>query len=57
MQDFFQLLQPNLQLLRPAKKGEGSKTLTGGLVPYTQQVFEAEYGLKPSQVHLPGLCR
>ena len=53
MQDFFQLLQPNLQLLRPAKKGEGSKTLTGGLVPYTQQAFEAEFGLKPSQVHLP----
>ena len=49
MQDYFQLLQPGLQLLRPPKKDyEGP--LQGGMVPYTSQVFQQEWGILPSQV-------
>ena len=48
-QDYFQLLQPGVQLLRPPKKDyEGP--LQGGMVPYTAQVFQQEWGILPSQV-------
>ncbi len=49
MQDFFQLLQPGLQLLRPPKK-EYEGPLLGGMVPFTTQTFKDEWDLEPTQV-------
>ena len=51
MQDYFQLLQPGLQLLRPPKK-DYKGPLQGGMVPYTSQVFQEEWGIQPNQVNL-----
>ena len=51
MQDYFQLLQPGLQLLRPPKK-DYRGPLQGGMVPYTSQVFQEEWGIQPNQVNL-----
>ncbi len=49
MQDFFQLLQPGLQLLRPPKK-DYRGPLLANMVPYTAQSFTDEWGMQPSQV-------
>ena len=49
MQDFFQLLQPGLQLLRPPKK-DYQGPLLGSMVPYNAQAFQDEWNLQPSQV-------
>ncbi|KAL3155299.1 hypothetical protein ABBQ32_013081 [Trebouxia sp. C0010 RCD-2024] len=46
--DFFQLLQPRLQLLRPPKK-DYQGPLLGGMVPYNSQAFQEEWDLQPSQ--------
>ena len=50
MQDFYQLLQPNMQLLRPPRKQDGGKMMVGRLVAYNQQSFEDEFGVQPLQV-------
>lgn len=55
LQDFFQLLQPGLQLLRPPKK-DYSGALLGGMVPYNSQAFQEEWDLQPSQVSAMQLC-
>ncbi|KAK9829640.1 hypothetical protein WJX72_007035 [[Myrmecia] bisecta] len=49
--DFFQLLQPGLQMLRPAKRNVMAplSTVAGNLVPYTADAFIAEYGIQPHQ--------
>lgn len=52
MQDFFQLLQPGLQLLRPPKK-DYKGPLLANMVPYTAQSFIDEWGMQPSQVQQP----
>ena len=49
MQDFCQLLQPGLQLLRPPKK-DYKGALLANMVPYTSQSFVDEWDLQPSQV-------
>ncbi|KAL0017941.1 hypothetical protein WJX77_007314 [Trebouxia sp. C0004] len=46
--DFFQLLQPGLQLLRPPKK-DYKGPLLANMVPYTAQSFTDEWGMQPSQ--------
>ena len=51
MQDFYQLLRPGMQLLRPPKKSNAGQATVGGLVPYNTDAFVAEYGVQPSQVH------
>ena len=55
MQDFFQLLQPGLQLLRPPKK-EYKGPMLANMVPYTAQSFIDEWGMQPSQVRQPLKC-
>lgn len=46
--DFYQLLRPGLQLLRPVPSP--SVVTVAGLVPYTEATFRAEHsGLEPSQ--------
>lgn len=55
LQDFFQLLQPGLQLLRPPKK-DYQGPLLGGMVPYNSQAFQEEWDLQPSQVSAMQLC-
>ena len=55
LQDFFQLLQPGLQLLRPPKK-DYAGPLLGGMVPYNSQSFQEEWDLQPSQVSATRLC-
>lgn len=55
MQDFFQLLQPGLQLLRPPKK-DYKGPLLANMVPYTAQSFIDEWGMQPSQVWQPLKC-
>ena len=50
MQDYFQLLRPCLQLLRPPKKDAQPHTLVAGMQPYTAASFEAEWGVRPDQV-------
>ena len=49
VQDFFQLLQSGLQLLRLPKK-DHQGPLLGGMVPYNSQSFQDEWDLQPSQV-------
>jgi hypothetical protein len=53
-QDFFQLLQEGLQLLRGSKReGAPLSLLKGGLLPFNQEAFQQEYGVTPSQVPPP----
>jgi hypothetical protein len=54
-QDFFQLLRPGLQLLRPPKKSSAGQATVGGLVPYNADAFVAEFGVQPSQARRPAL--
>lgn len=49
-QDFYQLLRPGLQLLRPPKKSAAAQATVGGLVPYNADAFVAEFAVQPSQV-------
>ncbi|KAK9867259.1 hypothetical protein WJX84_011798 [Apatococcus fuscideae] len=46
--DFFQLLQPGLQMLRPPAKDKSEKTVAG-LVPFTEADFSALHGLRADQ--------
>ena len=48
VQDFFQLLQPGLQMLRPPAKDKSEKTVAG-LVPFTEADFSALHGLRANQ--------
>ena len=50
LQDYFQLLRPGLQLLRPPKKDAQPHTLVAGMQPYTAASFQAEWGVRPDQV-------
>ena len=51
MQDFFQVLRPGLQLLRPPKKDElGSAGIVAGFVGYSYDAFKQEFGIEPDQV-------
>ena len=50
MQDFFQLLQPGLQMLRPPSKERSEKTVAG-LAPFTAADFETLHGLRPDQAY------
>ena len=49
-QDFFQILRPGLQLLRPPKRdavdGPG---VVAGFVAYNYDAFRAEFGIEPCQ--------
>ena len=49
LQDFFQLLQRNLMILKAPKKNAQREELRGGYQVYTAGHFEREYELKPSQ--------
>lgn len=51
-QDFYQLLRPGLQLLRPLKKSAAAHAVVGGLVPYNADAFVAEYRVQPSQARV-----
>lgn len=54
MQDFFQVLRPGLQLLRPPKKDElGSAGIVAGFVGYSYDAFKQEFGIEPDQVWHP----
>ncbi|KAK9842384.1 hypothetical protein WJX84_010010 [Apatococcus fuscideae] len=46
--DFFQLLQPGLQMLRPPNKDRPAPTFAG-LTPFTPGDFETLHGLRPDQ--------
>lgn len=46
-QDFYQLLGPGVQMLKPPKKGE--KGVVGGMCPYNEVAFLAEHGVTPQQ--------
>ena len=51
MQDFFQILQPRLQLLRPPKRdARDGPGVVAGYVAYSYDAFKAEYGIEPHQV-------
>ncbi|KAK9819264.1 hypothetical protein WJX81_000182 [Elliptochloris bilobata] len=47
--DFYQLLRPGLQLLRPPKRSAAAQATVGGLVPYNADAFVAEFAVQPSQ--------
>jgi len=49
LQDFFQLLQKNLMILKAPKKNALNEELRGGYQVYTAGHFEREFALKPSQ--------
>lgn len=52
LQDFFQLLQPNLLLLRPVRKGDrdSKQVVNNEFIAYNDATFRQEKGLEPSQV-------
>lgn len=52
LQDFFQLLRPDLSLLRLPKKDMDKTRLFGGLRLYTSLDFEDEFGIRPDQASL-----
>ena len=50
-QDFFQVLRPGLQLLRPPKKdARDGAGIVAGFVGYNYDAFKQEFGLEPWQV-------
>ena len=54
MQDFFQVLKPGLQLLRPPKKdARDGAGIVAGFVGYNYDAFKQEFGLEPWQARLP----
>lgn len=48
LQDFQQLLQPGLQILRPPRKNERD-FVPGNFVSYNESAFVQETGLQPRQ--------
>lgn len=48
-QDFFQLLRPGLDILRPGKPAKGAKG--PGLQHFTADTFREEFGIEPHQVN------
>ena len=51
LQDFFQLLRPGLDILRPGKPAKGAKG--PGLQHFTAEMFRELHGIEPHQVPLP----
>ena len=50
MQDFFQMLRPGLQLLRPPKKdARGGPGVVASFVAYNSEAFREEFGVEPWQ--------
>ncbi len=50
MQDFFQMLRPGLQLLRPPKKdARDGPGIVAGFVAYNSDAFREEFGIEPWQ--------
>lgn len=50
VQDFFQILRPGLQLLRPPKRNAvDDPGVVAGFVAYSYDAFKAEYGIEPCQ--------
>lgn len=50
-QDFFQVLRPGLQLLRPPKKdARDGAGIIAGFVGYNYDAFKQEFGVEPWQV-------
>lgn len=50
MQDFFQMLRPGLQLLRPPKKdARDGPGVVAGFVAYNSDAFREEFGIEPWQ--------
>ena len=50
-QDFFQVLKPGLQLLRPPKKdAKDGAGIVAGFVGYNYDAFKGEFGIEPWQV-------
>ena len=50
-QDFFQVLRPGLQLLRPPKKdARDGAGIVAGFVGYNYDAFKQEFGIEPWQV-------
>ena len=53
VQDFFQVLKPGLQLLRPPKKdARDGAGIVAGFVGYNYDAFKQEFGIEPWQVNL-----
>ena len=53
VQDFFQVLKPGLQLLRPPKKdARDGAGIVAGFVGYNYDAFKQEFGIEPWQVIL-----
>ena len=53
VQDFFQVLRPGLQLLRPPKKdARDGAGIVAGFVGYNYEAFKQEFGIEPWQVGL-----
>lgn len=51
VQDFFQVLKPGLQLLRPPKKdAKDGAGIVAGFVGYNYDAFKQEFGIEPWQV-------
>lgn len=51
LQDFFQVLRPGLQLLRPPKKdARDGAGIIAGFVGYNYDAFKQEFGIEPWQV-------
>lgn len=55
LQDFFQLLRPGIDILRPGKPAQGSRA--PGLVHFTHDNFREKYnGLEPQQARPAVFC-
>ena len=53
-QDFFQILQPGLQLLRPPKRdARDGPGVVAGFVAYNYDAFTAEFSIEPWQARVP----
>ena len=53
-QDFFQILRPGLQLLRPPKRNAvDGPGVVAGFVAYSYDAFKAEFGIEPCQAIIP----
>jgi hypothetical protein len=51
VQDFYQVLKPGLQLLRPPKRdARDGPGIVAGFVAYNYDAFKEEFGIEPWQV-------